>query len=196
MAFEFETKPPKGTEFAERFSRVTRALKLLPPVDWLIVGKERKNVPDGWHVLDGQPAFVLGSHNWSKFEGDPTATNLPIPRWAHFAGIVAVESDTMDRAREATRGGRDALAIKFEEAVVIGALPEGQSFAGGVEEGYELVAARILRGPLEMMPGRVLGEIGIFGHGGFQFHPAPPPMGEEFRMRVPIEEVPTRIPIL
>jgi hypothetical protein len=153
--------PLADAAFAEFFSLTTRALKHLPPLDRLITGVN--NVPDGWRRI-GTPARELAP--WIEFEGDPNATSLPIPSLYEKCGLVTVQASQMERLQRDNPGARQALAVAFGEAVVVGALAEGRSFSYLNEQSDDLlVGSRIGRGDLRL-------RVGAYLPGQKQFLPA------------------------
>lgn len=182
---------PNGTEFANQFSDGSRLLKLLPPLDRLIVG--RNNVPTGWHVLHDTAADeVAPEDDWIAFEGDPTATKLPVPRLAKYVGLMAVEGTEMAELRERTPAGLDGVALRFQDAVVVGPLTPGMTFGSDPRSPLELVGARILHEGIRALPVRLLGRASL----SRRWSPGiAVPASAGFYRRTPISEVDPRVPI-
>lgn len=184
---------PAGTDFANFFSFGTRALKLVPPANWLFVGNN--NIPKGWHVLHGRHAqSVAPDEAWIDFEGDPTATTLPIPRLAKVAGVVAVNGAAMNDLRSRHPMGLDAVALRFEDAVVVGGLRRGMRFDESIEavSGRQLVGARILHDGIRVLPGLLIGSVGILGDESLGFMPA---IEAQRYSRGPIDQIEDMIPV-
>lgn len=146
--------PEADARFAKFFSRGSQLLKKVPPLDWLIVGDN--TVPDGWQHIE-KPASEINS--WVTFEGDPRGPRLPIPRLYRMVGVLAVQKSEMQNLQERIqslqerdalpRPTRQAVALRFGGATVIGALAEGSPFAQDPEdEDLLLVAPRIARGDM------------------------------------------------
>ncbi|HSW37068.1 MAG TPA: hypothetical protein VLG37_01725 [Candidatus Saccharimonadales bacterium] len=153
----------KDVYFATFLSAVSVGLKFVPPLNRLVVGNN--NIPRGWHCLS-QPASDV--KDWVRFDGDPGGTRLPIPRLYNMAGIVAVEAAEMASLQTTYPAdiyprSKPALAIKFGEAMVVGALARDRSFVQDPDnEGQLLTGARIGHGDLEISAGLLLPDIGLF----------------------------------
>lgn len=172
--------PSKDATFAEFFSLGTRILKWLPPLNWLIVGNN--NVPNGWrHITESADIF----EPWTSFLGVPESTKLPILRLYTKVGVLAVNKVEMNELHQENRGAHNAVALKFGQAVVVGALNKGVSFAEDVQnEGWLLVGTRIGRDEVRVKAGLYLPEESRF-------------IGAEssqYRDRVPVTDLSLVIP--
>jgi hypothetical protein len=138
--------PKNEARFAAFFSSVSRGLKWVPPLNWLIVGNN--DVPKGWqHIPESADTFGP----WVTFPGDPEGSRLPIPRLYKRVGFVAVEKARLDTLQQEHTDAQLAIALKLGNAVVVGALAEG--IAPMADPDYDnrlLMGTRISRGDLEM----------------------------------------------
>lgn len=164
------SRRPVGSTFAEVFSAGTRGLKLAPWLDRKVVGENV--VPEGWHILRGVHADAEPfKDHWLTYEGDQEASRLPFPIRARFVGIAALSGVEMDKLHRANSGARDGLAVRLGNAIVVGALAEGEAFYRD-DSDTAFVGGRILRGALTMLPGIVIGDPSILHGGGVEFQPA------------------------
>lgn len=138
LIMKYAREAPEGAKFARKFSVVTRSLKRVPPANRLIVGNN--NVPKGWQEVDMHASSIS---SWIDFIGDETARRLPIPRLFKKVGIMAVEKAEMAGLRDKYPDALGAVALRFQDAVVVGAFATGVMFEQGIEDDYELAGTRI-----------------------------------------------------
>ncbi|MEO6761647.1 MAG: hypothetical protein ABI220_04710 [Candidatus Saccharimonadales bacterium] len=149
------SKAPEGSRFAKFFSRVSSGLKYVPPLDRAIVGGN--TIPGGWRYVGHQAE----DYRWLNFKGDSLGTRWPIPQLYKMVGVIAVEAAEMSSLLDSNPTGRQAVALRFGQAVVVGELAHDIQFADNPNNlEQSLVAARVGRGELSVTAGLWLPETG------------------------------------
>jgi hypothetical protein len=149
--------------FATLFTSVSRGLKHTPNLDRRITGPN--TVPAGWHF----PSNIVATDidNWVTFDGEPTSTRLPIPTRYRAVGVLMVSKSEIEVVATEVEKPRHAVAVRFGEALVIGALSENKGFAVDTDDSdTRLVGLRIGRGD-------VTAAAGVWDDDGQQFHSVP-----------------------
>jgi hypothetical protein len=144
----------KGAGFAEFFSRGSQLVSRPLWLQRLVTGDD--SIPGGWVHIERRADTIAP---WVHFDGDPKGPRLPIPQLYRMAGLLAVEKSEMDELQVAHPQSRQAVAIRFDEAVVVGALAEGRSYPQSSEdEDMLLTRPLISRGDLDAAIGIYLPE--------------------------------------
>ena len=177
--------PRRQAAYAEFYSDESRGLKLMPPLNWLIVGNN--NVPKGWQHIQEEASLFSP---WVEFDGDPNGTKLPIPRLYKLVGIISVRNSdlrNLHKHYDEADVTREAVALSLGQAVAIGALGKGVIFATDKgNESLRLVGARISKKGLIATAGLWLPNERCFISAESSHYSA----------RIPINNVPLEIPIV
>jgi hypothetical protein len=132
--------------YAELFSRVSRGLSRVRPLQHIVVGPTA--VLHGWQRI-AAPAnsFV----DWVKFLGDPAVPRVPVPRLYKTIGVLSIDRLSMSDTAVDSPDISHAIAIKLGDAVVVGPLNPHAHFAvdpenekrllGGLRIGHDDVEA-------------------------------------------------------
>jgi hypothetical protein len=89
--------------------------------------------------------------DWAEFKGDPGAGSIP-SRYRK-AAVLTLDKTVQDE-RQKMRGGQHAVAFALGTAVMVGALPEGQTFGQDPEDDERyMVSLRIGRDALRATAG-------------------------------------------
>jgi hypothetical protein len=110
---------------------------------------------------------------WLNYDGDPKGTTLAIPNLAKIVGIFGADAEEMAELRRRYEDARDGVAMRIGNAVVVGAFRRGLKFAEARDaSNLELGGVRITNKGIRLLPGLVLGEMGVFSDRDLAFRRA------------------------